>query len=91
MHRLPVDSLAFEMIVNASESCSLSAIKRCSLLNARQRERLQDVAMTPASLKQQSRLLIRRLLSASGPFVVEKIEDLPIPRLTQDYLLYAVY
>lgn len=79
-----------EVVLEAAESFSIVAIKRCSLLNDAQKEVILDRATTPTSLKHLTRLTIRRLLGGYGPYVLEKIADLPIPDLIQQYLLYEV-
>lgn len=91
MYRLSPQCAAFDVVVNAAESCSPAGIKRCTLLNSAQRQRLLEKASNPISLKQQSRTRIRNLLGGFGPFLLEKIADLQIPNLMQQYLLFSAY
>lgn len=90
LYRLPVDSEALDVVLEAAESFSLQGIKRCSLLSEDQRNVLLTAATTPQSLKHQCRIKIRHLIGDVGPFLVEKTQDLPIPDLIQNYLLYRV-
>lgn len=79
-----------EVVLEAAESFSIGAIKRCSLLNDVQKDVILERASTPTSLKHLTRLTIRQLLGGHGPYVLEKIADLPIPDLIQQYLMYEV-
>lgn len=88
MYRLPAESDALNTVLTAAESFSIPGIKRCPLLNERQRLVLLTSATTPLSLKHQSRLLIRKLLGGHGPYLLEKVQDLNLPDILQDYLLY---
>jgi len=87
MYRLPAESDAMSTVLHAAESFSLPGIKRCTLLNEHQRSLLLASASNPLPLKHQARLLIRKLLG-SGPFLLEKVQDISLPYFLQDYLLY---
>lgn len=91
MYRLKPESPAFDVVVNAAESWSQSGIKRCTLLSPEQKRKLLERACTPMSLKGKARTRIRDLLGGFGPFVLEKIADLPIPALMRQYLLFAAF
>ena len=91
MYRLKDDSSAFDLILDAAESCSLNAVTRCTLLSKNQKQKLSKFATTPLSLKRQVRLKIRRLIGGYGPSLLEKIASLPIPRLMREYLQFSAY
>lgn len=90
MYRLNPKSDVFELICEVAEGFSITGIKRCSLLNDNQRKVLLERASTPTTLKHLTRITVRRLLGGYGPYILEKIADLPIPELIQRYLLYEV-
>ncbi|RWS07427.1 Ankyrin repeat domain-containing protein 50-like protein [Dinothrombium tinctorium] len=92
LHKLHCDthSEVLHLIVEAAESYNGAAIKRCNLLNDRQKEFLLKHAFQPIALKHMSRLTIRQILGSTGPYVIEKIDDLPVPNLIKMYLLYEV-
>ncbi|RWS27636.1 Ankyrin repeat domain-containing protein 50-like protein [Leptotrombidium deliense] len=79
-----------QLILDAAETYNASAIKRCSLLNDSQREFLLEHALQPIALKHMTRLIIRHALGNTGPYVIDKINDLPVPQLMKMYLLYEL-
>lgn len=91
MYRVKPETTAFDVIVDAAESCSVSGIMRCTLLNPTQKQILLEKACNPVSLKGRARTRIRDLLGGYGPFVLEKVADLPIPGLLRQYLLFSAF
>ena len=90
MYRLNPKSDVFQLVMESAESFSMTGIKRCSLLNENQRKALLERASTPTPLKHLTRMKVRCLVGGHGPYVLEKIADLPIPEFIQRYLLYEV-
>lgn len=88
IHRLDPESEVFDLIVTNFDSLSITCISKCQLLSSKQTSLLLKAASSPPPLKHLLRKLIRQLLGPFGPFLIEKVADLPLPDLLQRYLLY---
>ena len=90
IHRINVDSEVFHLIAANFECINVTLVSKCPLLNTAQSSLLIKESSHPRPLKHLVRRTIRHLLGPYGPFLIEKVADLPLPDLLQRYLLYDV-
>ncbi|XP_076312717.1 ankyrin repeat and SOCS box protein 15-like [Tachypleus tridentatus] len=76
-----------ELILDAAEGYSISAIKRSVLMSDSHKSLLLENALMPLLLKHISRLVIRGIFGI-GPHLPKKINMLPLPKTLKMYLLY---
>lgn len=75
----------FYYLMEAAEQFDTGMIRRNHYLSQDQKNFLLDYAITPQSLKQQCRFVIRNYL---GKNCVEKVKELELPKILHSYLLY---
>lgn len=78
---------AFYAVLNAAQQFQTLAIKTCPLLNEEMKDILMKAARRPLTLKHQSRLKIRSLISRDQ-YLPEKIRELELPKSLKAYVLY---
>ena len=88
MQRLESNSDFFEMLVNVVGVFNIKDIEKEYSLPETMKTVLIREGSTPRRLKHQIRIQIRRLLKVPIP---DQIEQLPLPRIIKDYLLYQMW
>ena len=88
MQRLENNSDFFEMLVNVAGVFNIKDIEKEYSLPETMKTVLIREGSTPRRLKHQIRIQIRRLLKVPIP---DQIEQLPLPRIIKDYLLYQMW
>lgn len=75
----------FYLLLEAAEAFDLCMIKRNSILNAEQKQKLIERAKNPISLLAQVRIFLRKQFGPSFPHAVKTME---IPKTLHHYLLF---